>query len=85
MRKIRGGRLPVADEAILGGLKSALYHLFWQAYTGAIDLRRFEQRFAVAARLRPFLRALELTGHLQIENDNAILSERGWFVCRCTL
>jgi oxygen-independent coproporphyrinogen-3 oxidase len=78
IRAIQEGRLPIARLAMLSGFKSALYYLFWQAYTGAIDLTRFEERFAVAKHLRPLLRMLVLTGHLKTQGERAVLTRRGY-------
>lgn len=78
MAKVQAGQLPVARQVLLGDMKAALYYLFWQAYTGKIALKRFQQRFAPARRLRPLLRALAATGYLEMRGDSVSLTGRGY-------
>lgn len=78
VRKLEQGRLPIARRAALGELKSALYYLFWQAYTGSIDLRRFERLFPVARALRPLARILAGLGYVALRDERALLTPRGY-------
>jgi oxygen-independent coproporphyrinogen-3 oxidase len=76
--KLDRGCLPIARRASLGELKSAVYYLFWQAYTGSIDLRHYEQLFRVARLLRPIAYVFAATGHVRIRDGRVELTPRGY-------
>ena len=78
IRKLHQGKLPVARRATLGRLKSALYYLFWQFYTGSIGLDRFTECFPAERRLRALIGTLVWTGHLRIEQGQAYLTRQGY-------
>ncbi len=76
--KVDRGWLPIARCASLGELKSAVYYLFWQAYTGSIDLRRYERLFPVARLLRPVAYAFVAAGYVRIRDGHVRLTPRGY-------
>ena len=75
---LEAGRLPLARRARLGELRGALYYGFWQAYTGRVELRRFERLFPVARRLRPLVRLLAWAGFVDLDGRSARLTPRGY-------
>ena len=59
------GVLPIARVARLGPVQSAAYYLFWQCYTGSIDLNRFRLLFGRQLTLRTIVRALDAIGWIE--------------------
>jgi oxygen-independent coproporphyrinogen-3 oxidase len=78
VRKLQEEQLPVARQARLGRLKSALYYIFWQCYTGSIGLDRFAECFPAARGLRALIDILAWSGHLHIEDGRAYLTAQGY-------
>lgn len=76
--KLERGRLPVARRITLGPLRSAIYYLFWQAYTGRIDAERTRELFPRPVVLRTLLRVLAWTGHVRLVPSGASLTPRGY-------
>jgi oxygen-independent coproporphyrinogen-3 oxidase len=77
-RDVEEGRLPIARYNRLGELRAAAYYLFWQAYTGRVDLARFKTLYPRAAVLEWVVSALKRGGFLVAENDILRLSQRGY-------
>jgi len=78
LKKLEEGVLPVARCAELGEFKSALYYLFWQCYTGAINLRRAEDCLPATRLLFPIIKLLAWAGQLRIEGESARLTQQGY-------
>ena len=72
------GRLPVARRAHLDSVRAALYYAFWQLYAPGLDLDRFARLFAGARWVAPPCRALQRTGHLELDDGCFRLTERGF-------
>ncbi|MDY0019774.1 MAG: radical SAM protein [Anaerolineae bacterium] len=72
------GQLPLARMIRLGKLRAAAYALFWQAYTGSIDVERFEALYPAAPLLRWLLQASVRAGWLTIEGNTARLTPAGY-------
>jgi len=72
------GELPLARSIRLGELKAATYDLFWQAYTGSIDIKRFEERHPTMPLLRWLLHASVRAGWLTVEGSTARLTPAGY-------
>lgn len=75
---IEHGQLPIARISQLSPLRSALYYLFWQAYTGSIDLARFETFFPGKRHLRWLLIVLQRSGYLRLSENRLSLTRRGY-------
>ena len=70
--------LPIARVARLGPLQSAAYYLFWQCYTGSIDLDRFRLLFGRQLTLRTIVRALDAIGWIERQGGESRLTARGY-------
>lgn len=75
---VRAGNLPLARWIPLGTLKAAAYYLFWQAYTGAIDLQAYADLFPEAWILQVFLRALARTDYIDLKDGVVVLTADGY-------
>jgi oxygen-independent coproporphyrinogen-3 oxidase len=72
------GVLPVARVARLGSLQSAAYSMFWQCYTGRVELDRFHRLFGPQRMLSGAIRVLETLGWLRRAGDELRLTESGY-------
>lgn len=77
-RDVEEGHLPIARYNRLGELRAAAYYLFWQAYTGRVDLMRLKELYPRAVGLEWVVSALKRRGFLVAENDSLRLSQRGY-------
>lgn len=75
---LRRSELPIARTAHLGPLQGAAYHLFWQCYTGCLDLDRFHQLFGSQRLLTVLVAALGRLGWLDRHESVAALTPRGY-------
>jgi len=78
IRPLERGELPIARTAHLGPLQRAAYHLFWQCYTGRVDLDRFHQLFGSQRVLTALVSALGGVGWLDRHDGVATLTPRGY-------
>ena len=76
--KVHNNYLPIARIAALGKWKSAVYYLFWQAYTGRIRLADFDTLFPKQGVLKLLLSVLRGAGLLQVRGEELILTGRGY-------
>jgi oxygen-independent coproporphyrinogen-3 oxidase len=78
VRKLDMGQLPISRMAELGTLQSAAYYLFWQLYTGQVDLARFHELFGQQPILISAVRLVEKLGWLRIIGNLAQLRPAGY-------
>jgi oxygen-independent coproporphyrinogen-3 oxidase len=72
------GVLPIARVARLGPMQSAAYYLFWQCYTGSIDLDRFRLLFGRQLALRTIVGALDAIGWIEQRDRESRLTAAGY-------
>lgn len=78
IEKVKNGCLPVARMTQLSRRKSAAYYLFWQAYTGKIDLRHFDDLFPGQRMLKGLLNSLSWLGLMQRRGESLVLMPGGY-------
>ena len=78
IEKVKNGSLPIARMTQLSRRKSAAYYLFWQAYTGKINLAHFDRLFPGQSMLKGFLVTLRWFGIMQRRGENLVLTPRGY-------
>ena len=78
IEKVNSGSLPIARASRLSTRKAAAYYLFWQAYTGKIDVSSFEALYPGQHLLKGLLNAFRRLGILHTEGDHLVLSKRGY-------
>jgi oxygen-independent coproporphyrinogen-3 oxidase len=78
IEKVKNGNLPVARITQLSQRKSATYYLFWQAYTGKINLAHFDELFPGQLMLKSLLATFSWFGILQRHGQNMVLTPRGY-------
>lgn len=76
--KVSSGYLPIARITELSQRKSAAYYLFWQAYTGRINLSRFDTLYPGQHLLKGLLALLHRKGIFRREGCDLVLTERGY-------
>ncbi len=76
--KVMDGRLPIARTQTMSPRRSAAYYLFWQAYTGKLDLHRFDELFPGQVMLKGLLDVLRRVGLIRKEGDNLALTDQGY-------
>lgn len=76
--KVSSGALPIARGTYMTPMRAAAYYLFWQLYTGRIDLARFRVLFPGARALRSGLAALTAMGLLRRSGDKLSLTPAGY-------
>jgi len=78
IEKVQHGQLPVARSRIMSDTRSAAYYLFWQAYTGKIDLPRFEELFPGRRGLKALLAAMQWGGMFRRRGPELLLTRQGY-------
>ncbi len=78
IEKVKNGSLPIARITQLSQRKAAAYYLFWQAYTGEINLAHFDKLFPGQLMLKSLLVTLSWFGILQRRGENMVLTPRGY-------
>ena len=76
--KVNGGYLPIARMTELPQLRSAVYYLFWQAYTGKVSIPRFDNLFPGQHLLKCLLRTLHWTGLFRAKGKDLLLTDSGY-------
>jgi len=76
--KLRSGHLPIARATCMSRRRAAAYYLFWQIYTGRINIERFDALFRGQRMLKTLLTALKGVGLLQNRGDDLVLSRKGY-------
>jgi oxygen-independent coproporphyrinogen-3 oxidase len=77
IQALDSGNLPIARTARLSKRKAAAYYLFWQAYTGKVDLNRFRNLYPEEQVLNHLLATLCKAGLFRQEGDVLVLTKRG--------
>ena len=72
------GELPIAREARLGPWQRAAYYLFWQCYTGRVDLVRFHHLFGRQRSLHTMLATIRRLGWIEEHDGVARLTPDGY-------
>lgn len=78
VQSLENNNLPIALVSRLSGKKAAAYYLFWQAYTGKINLSRFRMLYPGQHILNKLLAALCKKGLFRQDEDSLVLTERGY-------
>jgi oxygen-independent coproporphyrinogen-3 oxidase len=78
IEKVNDGQLPIARFNPMSATRSAAYYLFWQAYTGRIDLPRFHELFPGRWGLKRCLDLLRFAGLLHSRGNELLLTRRGY-------
>jgi oxygen-independent coproporphyrinogen-3 oxidase len=65
VEKVDSGQLPIARQTRMSARRAAAYYLFWQTYTGQIDIERFEALFPAQRLQKAILSALQARGLLK--------------------
>lgn len=76
--EVSGGRLPIARLQSMSPRRSAAYYLFWQAYTGQLDLSRFDRLFPGQLMLKSLIDVFRRAGLMRKEKDKLILTDSGY-------
>lgn len=76
--KLANGALPIARVISMRPWRAATYYLFWQAYTGAIDVGRFQSIFPRQQLLRSALTMLAWLGNAEWSNNTLRLTLQGY-------
>jgi menaquinone C8-methyltransferase len=74
---IDAGRLPHARLWRMPAVVAALYWVFWQAYTGAVDLDDLERLFGTPRPTSAVLRTLQRLGVARRDGQRWVLTPRG--------
>lgn len=78
IQDVNNGHLPIARATQLSKRKSAAYYLFWQAYTGKLNLARFDALFPGQRMLKGLVHGLRWAGMLHPRGDDLVLTRQGY-------
>jgi coproporphyrinogen III oxidase-like Fe-S oxidoreductase len=78
IEKVEHGYLPIARATHLSSRKAAFYYLFWQVYTGKINISHFEALYPGQQMLKGLLSSLRKIGILQYHDGHLILTQQGY-------
>ena len=78
IQKVMAGNLPIARAHQLSQRKAAAYYLFWQAYTGKVNLAHFDKLFPKQGMLKNLLYALIKFGIFKSQGEELLLTQQGY-------
>lgn len=78
LAKVRDQRLPIARMLAMSSKRAASYYLFWQAYTGMLDLSRFNTFFPGQLMVMGAIDLLRRAGLMRKAEDRLVLTDRGY-------